>query len=145
MVSYYGQNVPLSQVASISTLDARTLSVSPWEKDMVATIQKAIMTSDLGLNPASVGEVIRVPLPLLTEERRRDMTKLVRQEAESGRVAIRNHRRDINHKLKDMLKSKEIAEDLCRKGEDRAQKLTDQFIDKIESLVSEKEKDIMEI
>ena len=144
-VAYYGQDVPLSQVASISTADARTLTVTPWEKDMVAPIEKAIMASDLGLNPMSVGLVIRVPLPALTEDRRRDMVKLVRHEAESGRVAMRNIRRDANQKFKELLKSKDIAEDESRKAESRVQTLTDDFIHKVEELSQEKEKDIMEI
>ena len=144
-VPYYGQEVPLSQVASVSAADARTLTITPWEKDLVAVIEKAIMTSDLGVNPMSAGAVIRVPLPPLTEERRLEMTKLVRQEAEAGRVAMRNIRRDANHKFKELLKSKEIAEDESRKAEDRIQKVTDEFIQSIEAVSLEKEKDIMEI
>lgn len=145
MVSYYGQDVPLSQVANVGTQDSRTLSITPWEKDMVSAIEKAIMTSNLGLNPMSAGTVIHVPLPPLTEERRKDMAKLVGQEAETIRISVRSIRRDVNQKLKDALKNKEVAEDEVRKAEDRIQKITDQFIQKIADISSEKEKDIMEV
>lgn len=145
MVPYYGNDTPLSQVANISVLDARTLQISPWEKSMVATVEKAIMQSNLGLNPSSVGELIRVPLPALTEERRREMTRLVRAEAENARISIRNVRRDSNAAFKELEKEKEITEDDVRRSEDRIQKLTDRFVKQCEELVEVKEKDLMAI
>jgi ribosome recycling factor len=145
MVPYYGSDVPLSQVANVNVEDARTLSVVPWEKTMVAAVEKAIMTSDLGLNPATSGTNIRVPLPALTEERRRDMTRLVRQAAEAGRVSVRNIRRDMISQFKELLKEKEITEDDLRKSEDKAQKLTDKYTADIETVVQAKEKDLMAI
>ncbi len=144
-VDYYGSEMPLSQVATIKVEDARTLSVTPWEKTMVAPIEKAIMTSDLGLNPATAGTVIRVPLPALTEERRKDMIKLVRQEGEKARVAIRNIRRDAIHNLKDLLKEKAISEDEERRAQDVIQKLTDAHVEQVEKLLIVKEKDLMTI
>ncbi|MDQ7014871.1 MAG: ribosome recycling factor [Gammaproteobacteria bacterium] len=144
-VDYYGSDVPLSQVANISVEDARTLSVTPWEKPMVAVIEKAIMNSSLGLNPNSVGQVIRIPLPPLTEERRRDLVKVVRNEAEGGRVAIRNIRRDANSDFKSLCKEKEISEDEERRAEEKVQKLTDGFIAEIEALLSSKEHELMEV
>ena len=144
-VEYYGSEVPLSQVANISTEDSRTLSVAPWEKDMVKVIEKAIMTSDLGLNPATAGLVIRVPMPILTEERRRDLVKVVRHEAENGRVSVRNIRRDANNDFKELLKEKEISEDDERRAEDQIQKLTDQSIAEVDKLLHEKEQELMEI
>lgn len=144
-VDYYGNPTPLSQVANITIGDARTLVVTPWEKKMVAAIEKAIMTSDLGLNPATAGEVIRVPLPALTEERRKDLIKVVRNEAETARVSIRNVRRDANNGLKESLKKKEIAEDEERRLGDAIQKLTDKFIAEVEQLLAVKEKDLMAI
>ncbi len=144
-VDYYGNETPLSQVANISVGDARTLMITPWEKRMIPVIEKAIMTSDLGLNPATSGEVIRVPLPALTEERRRDLTKIVRNEAETARVSIRNARRDANTMLKDALKNKEIAEDEERRSTDAVQKLTDKFIAEVDHLLAAKETDLMAI
>ncbi len=144
-VEYYGTEVPLSQVANISVSDARTLTVTPWEKKMVPVIEKAILNSDLGLNPATAGDVIRIPLPPLTEERRRDLIKVVRQEGEKARVAIRNIRRDAIHQLKDLLKEKEISEDEERRAEEAIQKLTDRMVAEVEKVLSEKEKDLMEI
>lgn len=144
-VEYYGSDVPLSQVANIATEDARTLSVTPWEKPMVQVVEKAIMNSDLGLNPASAGTVIRVPVPPLTEERRRDLVRVVKGEAESTRVAIRNVRRDANSDLKMLEKEKEISEDDERRGQDNVQKLTDKYVQQVEVVLAEKEKDLMEI
>lgn len=144
-VEYYGSQVPLNQVANISVADPRTLAVTPWEKPMVQKIEKAIMDSDLGLNPATAGEVIRVPLPALTEERRKDMIRVVRQEGESARVAIRNIRRDAISDFKSLLKEKEITEDEEHKAEDDMQKLTDKYIAKVDELLELKEKDLMEI
>ncbi len=144
-VEYYGSEVPLSQVANIGVEDARTLTVKPWEKSMVPKVEKAILNSDLGLNPATAGEVIRVPLPPLTEERRRDMVKLVGSEAEKARVAIRNIRRDANSDFKALLKEKEITEDEERAAEEAVQKLTDKYIAEVESVAEEKEKDLMSI
>jgi len=144
-VSYYGAEVPLNQVASVSVGDARTLVVSPWEKNMVSAIEKAIMTSDLGLNPATSGTVIRVPLPPLTEERRRDMVKVVRHEGEGARVAIRNIRRDANADLKALVKEKEITEDQERRAQDDIQKLTDRYIGEVEKVLEAKEAELLEI
>jgi ribosome recycling factor len=144
-VDYYGSEVPLSQVANINVEDARTLTVSPWEKPMVAVVEKAIMTSDLGLNPMSAGTVIRVPLPPLTEERRKDLIRVVRGEAESAKVAIRNIRRDANQELKELVKEKVISEDDERRGQEIIQNLTDQHIKKVDEVLDEKEKDLMEI
>ena len=143
-VEYYGSDVPLNQVANVSVEDSRTLSVTPWEKPMVQVVEKAIMNSDLGLNPATAGSVIRIPLPPLTEERRRDLVKVVKQEAENGRVAIRNIRRDANTDFKTLLKEKEISEDEERRAEDRIQKLTDEHIAQVEAALSDKEKELME-
>lgn len=144
-VDYYGSVTPLKQVAKVSTEDARTLMVSPWEKDMVKAIEKAIMTSDLGLNPMTAGMTIRVPLPPLTEERRRDLVKVVKGEAEHARVAIRNIRRDANSDLKDYQKEKDISEDDERRGQELIQKITDQSIVNIDTLLAEKEKELMDI
>ena len=144
-VEYYGSDVPLSQVANIGVEDARTLTVSPWEKTMVAKIEKAIMSSDLGLNPATAGTLIRVPLPALTEERRKDLIRVVRHEAENGRVAIRNIRRDALHTLKELLKEKEISEDQERRAETEIQKLTDQHVAQVDQLLGEKEQDLLSI
>jgi ribosome recycling factor len=144
-VEYYGSEVPLNQVANINVEDPRTLTVSPWEKQMVPAIEKAIMTSDLGLNPASAGSVIRVPLPPLTEERRKDMIRLVRQEAEGGRVAIRNIRRDALSDIKDLLKEKMIGEDAEHRAQDEIQTITDKHIAEIDKVLAEKESELMEI
>ena len=143
-VEYYGNPTPLSQVATISVADARTLSVTQWEKSMVPLVEKSIMESDLGLNPVTAGEVIRIPLPALTEERRIEMTRLVRAEGEQGKVAVRNIRRDANHHLKELLKNKEIAEDEEKKALDNIQKLTDQHIEQVDKVVADKEVEIME-
>jgi len=144
-IEYYGSDVPLSQVANISVEDSRTLVVNPWEKQMVQAVEKAIMKSDLGLNPNTAGTVIRIPMPPLTEERRRDMVKIVRGEAEAARVAIRNIRRDANSDFKELLKEKEISEDDERHAGDRVQKLTDQNVEEVEKLVEVKEAELMEI
>ncbi len=144
-VPYYGSDVPLGQVANITVEDARTLSINPWEKDMVPAIEKAIMKSDLGLNPSTAGVVIRVPLPALTEDTRRGFTKAARAEAEAARVAIRNIRRDANGDIKELLKEKEITEDDDRRAQDAIQKLTDSHISEVETLLQSKEKDLMEI
>ena len=144
-VDYYGSEVPINQVANISVADARTLTVTPWEKQMVPVVEKAIMTSDMGLNPATAGEVIRVPLPPLTEERRKDMIRVVRQEGEGARVAIRNIRRDVLGDIKTLLKEKEITEDDERRAHDDIQKITDKYIAQVDKLLEEKEKDLMEI
>jgi ribosome recycling factor len=144
-VSYYGSEVPLKQVANISAEDARTLTVVPWEKGMVQAVEKAIMQSDLGLNPNTAGTVIRVPMPPLTEERRRDLIKVARHEAEQGRVAIRNIRRDANSELKEMVKEKLISEDDDHRGQDMVQKLTDQYIREVDKVLEEKEADLMAI
>lgn len=144
-VEYYGGMVPLSQVAKLSAEDARTLSVVPWEKDMVAKVEKAIMTSDLGLNPATSGMTIRVPMPALTEDRRRELGKVVRHEGENAKVAVRNIRRDANNDLKTLLKDKDISEDEERRGQDLIQKLTDGCVAEIDRLVAEKEKELMEV
>ncbi|MCI0400545.1 MAG: ribosome recycling factor [Gammaproteobacteria bacterium] len=143
--SYYGSHVPLSQAATISVLDARTLAVTPWDKNMISEVEKAILNSDLGLNPSTSGGVIRVPLPPLTEERRRDMIRVVRSEAEHARVAIRNIRRDANHALKNLIKEKALAEDDERRAEEKVQQLTDAHIKDVEKLLSAKEKDLMEV
>lgn len=145
MVSYYGSNTALSQIANIAIEDSRTLTVTPWEAPMVAAIEKAIINSGLGLNPSSAGVVIRIPLPPLTEERRKDLVKVVRKEAEAARVAIRNIRRDANSELKEALKEKMISEDEDRKGHDDVQKLTDQFIKEIEKILEAKEADLMSV
>jgi len=144
-IDYYGAPVPISQVANVNLADARTINVTPWEKNLLSQIEKTIRDSDLGLNPVTVGEIIRVPMPVLTEERRRDLTKVVKQEAEAARVSMRNIRRDANAHLKNMLKEKKIAEDEERRGQDEMQKLTDDFVAKIEKLLAEKEADLMEI
>ena len=144
-VEYYGAATPLSQVANISVEDARTLMISPWEKDMVKAIEKAIMKSDLGLNPATAGTLIRIPMPQLTEERRHDLVRVVRKEAENGRTAIRNIRRDANSDFKELLKEKEITEDETRQSEDTVQKLTDTYVAKVDEVLATKEKELMEV
>ncbi len=145
MVNYYGQETPLKQVASVNVEDNRTLTVSPWEKNLVPTIEKAIMTSDLGLNPATSGDVIRVPMPMLTEETRREMVKQAKADAEHGRVSIRNARRDANNMIKELLKEKEITEDDERRGEEEIQKLTDKYIAEVEKMLKSKEEDLMAV
>lgn len=144
-VDYYGTMVPLSQVSNVTVADARTLAISPWEKKMTPAIEKAIMTSDLGLNPVTSGDLIRVPLPVITEERRKDLIKVVRNEAEAARVGIRNVRRDANAAIKELLKNKEIAEDEERRLNDATQKITDKFTAEVEVLLAAKEKDLMAI
>lgn len=144
-VDYYGAPTPINQVANVNLIDPRTIGVIPWEKKMANTIEKAIRESDLGLNPMSVGETIRVPMPPLTEERRKELTKIVKQEAEQVRVAMRNIRRDANAQLKELLKSKEISEDDERRGEDEVQKLTDRYIAEIEKILQVKEAELMAI
>ena len=144
-VDYYGSMVPISQVANVTLLDARTISVQPWEKGMGAKIEKAIRESDLGLNPASQGDLIRVPMPPLTEERRKDLTKVVRNAGEDAKVAVRNLRRDANEQAKKLLKDKEIGEDDERRSLDEVQKLTDRVISEIEKLISGKEAEILAV
>ena len=144
-VDYYGSMVPISQVANVALLDARTISVSPWEKGMGAKIEKAIRDSDLGLNPASQGDLIRVPMPAMTEERRKELTKVVRAEGEHAKVAIRNLRRDANDGIKKLLKDKLASEDDERRSQDEIQKFTDRFIADVDKLVTGKEQDIMAV
>jgi len=144
-VEYYGAEVPLNQTANVSVEDSRTLAVQPWDKSMVQKIEKAIRNSDLGLNPATAGTVIRVPMPPLTEERRRELVKVVRQEAENARVAVRNIRRDVNTDLKSLLKEKEITEDEERSAEQAVQKITDEAVAEIDSMLERKESDLMEV
>jgi ribosome recycling factor len=144
-LDYYGSHVPLKQVANINVLDARTLSVSPWEKNMVQAVEKAILNSDLGLNPVTVGTLLRIPLPAMTEARRKELIKVVRHEAENGRVAIRNVRRDINAQLKTMVKNKEISEDDERRAEEQTQKMTDKYIAEIDKILATKEDELMEV
>jgi ribosome recycling factor len=144
-VSYYGASTPLNQVANVSVEDARTLSIQPWEQTMVKAVERAIMESDLGLNPNTAGVVIRVPMPPLTEERRKDLVKVVRGEAEQARVAVRNIRRDGNSDLKSMVKEKMISEDDERRGQDIIQKLTDQYVKEIDEVLARKEEDLMAV
>jgi ribosome recycling factor len=144
-VKYYGAEVPLNQTANISVQDSRTLSVTAWDKKIIPDIEKAILNSDLGLNPVTAGNVIHIPLPPLTEERRRELTKVVRGEAEKAKVAVRNIRRDANHAFKQLMKDKGITEDQERRDEDKIQKLTDKHIQDIDKLLAEKEKELMEI
>ncbi len=144
-VSYYGADTPLRQLANVSVEDSRTLAITVFDKSLTAAVEKAIMASDLGLNPMSAGTIIRVPLPPLTEERRRDLVKLVRAEAENGRVAVRNIRRDANADIKALLKDKEISEDDERRAADEIQKVTDIFIKKIDEVLADKEKELMEV
>jgi len=144
-VDYYGTDTPLNQVANVNVEDSRTLTVSPWEKSLVKAIEKAIMTSDLGLNPATAGTIIRVPLPPLTEERRKDMIRLVRQEAEGGRVAVRNIRRDALSDLKDLLKEKMIGEDDEHRAHDEVQAITDKHVADIDETLAQKETELLEV
>lgn len=144
-ISYYGVDTPLKQVANVAVEDSRTLTVTPYERNIIQAVEKAIMASDLGLNPATTGTVIRIPLPPLTEARRRELVKVVRHEAENARVAIRNIRRDANADIKDALKEKMIAEDEARSGEEKIQKLTDQYIKELDKLLEEKEADLLAI
>jgi ribosome recycling factor len=145
MVEYYGSMVPLSQVGSVSLLDSRTISVQVWEKGMGPKIEKAIRDSDLGVNPASMGDLIRVPMPSMSEERRKEMTKLVRNEGESSKIAIRNLRRDANESVKKLVKDKEVSEDDQKRSEADTQKVTDKFIGEVDRLVADKEKEILSV
>lgn len=144
-VDYYGNETPLNQVANISILDSRTLSVQVWEKQMTPVVEKAILKSDLGLNPATSGDLMRIPLPPLTEETRKNLIKVVRHEGENAKVAVRNIRRDANGTLKELEKEKEISEDEQHRGEDNIQKLTDKHVKEIDQILAVKEKDLMEI
>jgi ribosome recycling factor len=144
-IDYYGTSVPISQVANVNLADARTINITPWEKNLLSQIEKTIRDSDLGLNPVTVGEIIRVPMPALTEERRRDLTKVVKQEAEAARVSMRNIRRDANAHLKNMLKEKKIAEDDERRAQDEVQKLTDHHISEIDKVLQAKEVELMAV
>jgi ribosome recycling factor len=145
MVDYYGAPTALTQVANVTLIDARTIGVQPWEKKMLAVIEKAIRESDLGLNPSSFGEMIRVPTPALTEERRKEMVKLCKSEAEDAKIAVRNIRRDANEQLKKLVKDKDISEDEERRAQDDIQKLTDKFVADIDKLVAEKEKEVLTV
>ena len=145
VVDYYGTGTPINQVANVTVEDSRTLAVAPWEKQMVAVVEKAIINSGLGLNPATTGNLIRIPMPPLTEERRRELVKVVKGDGESAKVAIRNIRRDANGDFKDLLKEKEVSEDESRDGEDTIQKLTDKFVASVDEVVAVKEKELMEI
>lgn len=145
MVDYYGAQTPIHQIAKVTLIDARTIGVVPFEKKMIQAVDKAIRASDLGLNPATAGDTIRVPMPLLTEERRKELTKVVRHEAENARVAIRNLRRDANHALKEALKKKEVSENDERRAQDDVQKLTDQHIAAIDKLLQQKEAELMAV
>ena len=144
-VDYYGNPTPINQVANLTLVDARTIGVQPWEKNMVAQVEKAIRDADLGLNPATNGDLIRVPMPMLTEERRRDLIKVVKGEAENARVAVRNVRRDANEQLKKLLKEKEVSEDEERRAQDDVQKLTDRFVAEIDKALQSKETDLMAV
>jgi len=144
-VDYYGTQMPIPKVANVSLLDARTLGVSPWEKKMLGAIEKAIRESDLGLNPASQGDMVRVPMPALTEERRRDLIKVIKHEGENAKVAVRNSRRDANQALKELLKSKAVSEDQERRAQDEIQKLTDKHIADIDKMVAAKETELMAV
>ncbi len=144
-VEYYGSETPLNQVANVSVLDSRTLSIQVWEKQLIPVVEKAILSSNLGLNPATNGELIRLPLPPLTEESRKGLIKVVRQEGENAKVAIRNIRRDANSSLKELEKEKEISEDEERRAQDEIQKLTDKHVKEIDQILAEKEKELMEI
>lgn len=144
-VDYYGTQTPIPKVANVSMLDARTLGVSPWEKKMLGAIEKAIREADLGLNPASQGDMIRVPMPPLTEERRRELIKVIKHEGENAKVSVRNLRRDANHALKEMLKNKTVSEDQERRAQDEIQKLTDRHISDIDKLLAVKEADLMAV
>ncbi len=144
-VSYYGSEVPINQVANVAVEDARMLTVTPWERNMVQAVEKAIIQSDLGINPNTAGTVIRVPMPPLTEERRRDLQRVARNEAEQARVAVRNIRRDANHELKELVKEKLLSEDDERRGQDIVQRLTDQYVKEVDQVLEEKEADLMAI
>src|ERR1041385_1749546 len=143
MVDYYGTPTPINGVANVTLLDARTIGVTPWDKKMVAVVDKAIRDSDLGLNPATMGETVRVPMPALTEERRRDLIKVVHKEAENARIAVRNIRREANNQLKDLLKKKKLAEDEERRAQDEVQKLTDRYVSEVDKALAAKEADLI--
>ena len=145
VVDYYGNPTPLNQVATVNTSDSRTLSVTPFEKSMVAAVEKAILNSNLGLNPSTAGTAIRVPMPAMTEERRKEMTRVVRAEAEQGRISVRNIRRDANTHVKDLVKDKHMSEDDERRANDLVQKLTDKYIAEVDAVLAQKEKDLMQI
>lgn len=145
MVEYYGSMVPVNQVANVTLIDARTIGVQAWEKPMLGKVEKAIRESDLGLNPSNMGEILRVPMPALTEERRRDLTKVVRNEGENAKIAIRNQRRDANQQLKDATRDKILSEDDERRGEDEIQKLTDKYVAEVDKLLEAKEQELMQI
>jgi ribosome recycling factor len=144
-IDYYGSMVPLSQVANVTLIDARAIGVQPWEKKLLPVVEKAIRDSDLGLNPSAMGDVVRVPMPALTEERRKELIKVVRGEAENGRIAVRNLRRDANSVLKDAVKAKAISEDDERRTQDDIQKLTDRYISEVDKLLAQKEQDLMAV
>ena len=144
-VDYYGSMVPLNQVAQVGLGDARTITVQPWEKKMVPVVEKAIRESDLGLNPATQGDLIRVPMPALTEQRRKELVKVVKHEGENAKIAIRNLRRDANHHIKELLKAKTISEDEDRRGEEAVQKLTDRYVTEVDRLIAEKEKEVLTV
>ena len=145
MVDYYGTDTPINQVANVTVEDARTLAVAPWEKPMVAVVEKAIINSGLGLNPSTAGNLIRIPMPPLTEERRKELVKVVKADGENTKVAIRNIRRDANSDFKDLLKEKEVSEDESRQGEDSVQKITDKYVASVDEVIAIKEKELMEI
>ncbi len=145
VVDYYGTDTPINQVANVTVEDSRTLAVAPWEKQMVAVVEKAILNSGLGLNPSTAGNLIRIPMPPLTEERRRELVKVVKNEGENAKIAVRNIRRDANSDFKDLLKDKEISEDECRQAEDNIQKITDKYVASVDEVITVKEKELMEI
>ena len=145
MVDYYGTDTPINQVANVTVEDSRTLAVAPWEKPMVAVVEKAILNSGLGLNPSTAGNLIRIPMPPLTEERRKELVKVVKADGENAKIAIRNIRRDANSDFKDLLKEKEVSEDESRQAEERVQKLTDKFVVSVDEVIAAKEKELMEI
>ena len=145
MVDYYGTDTPINQVANVTVEDSRTLAIATWEKQMVAVVEKAIINSGLGLNPATAGNLIRIPMPPLTEERRRELVKVVKNDGENTKIAVRNIRRDANSDFKDLLKDKEISEDASREAEDNIQKLTDKFVSSVDEIILIKEKELMEI
>jgi ribosome recycling factor len=144
-VDYYGSMVPIAQVAQVGLGDARTITVQPWEKKMVPVVEKAIRDSDLGLNPATSGDVVRVPMPVLTEQRRKELVKVVKHEGENAKIAVRNLRRDANHHVKEMLKAKSISEDDDRRAEEAIQKMTDRFVGEVDKLIAEKEKEVLTV
>jgi ribosome recycling factor len=144
-VDYYGSMVPIAQVAQVGLGDARTITVQPWEKKMVPVVERAIRDSDLGLNPATSGDIVRVPMPVLTEQRRKELVKVVKHEGENAKIAVRNLRRDANHHVKEMLKAKSISEDDDRRAEEAIQKMTDRFVGEVDKLIAEKEKEVLTV